>query len=1298
MQKKIIRMFTGCLAILWLSALGAADAFAYSAVQNKADNTEIRIVPTPGKVTVDGVLADWDLSGAIFMFIDEASKDAYHVRAAMMYDKDYVYIGGVWKDPNPMMNQTHFGGDVQNAWNADAIQMRFVSDPSIKSDHSTMTGARMPKEQQHFVNHINLWYSTQDQKAGYQVCYTLGFKDGVLNPDGTQGAFIKDADGKGCTFEYRIPLKALRAPRPYQGGDQVQIQFQVHWSNSKGTELKAGITDVRNPNSNRLGYMGPAAWGVGRFMEKGNVPPLKKRAVERAEGHIPVKFTMPKDGKASISIRNAAGKTIRTGIGAVPYKAGEQTWMWDGLDDFDQPVPAGTYTAKVLTHDGIGQKYICNVGVSGTPPWQTEDGTGGWAGDYWAPTFVATEGDRVVLGTGNAEAQKPTIGTDLEGKKLWPTTASGLSLALRNGFGYFGNNGNLTKFRLSDGRLSPFADGRPNAQAPVNRGLAALDDKTLVSANGTNKLFLIDSATGKLKTEVKTPVMLTGGLAVDSKGTVYAVSENAVGKVDPKAGGFKPIAKNLDEPKMLACDAEGNIYVSLQGRTMQVWKLSPKGKALQKFGKAGGRPKLNSFDPAGMLSPYAIAVDKNNRLWVAEDDRYPKRYSTWNADGTMYKDFFGSLPYSTAGDFDPGDPEKFYAYNVRYIVDYDKGTWRCDGTILRKRTEEGIELHEAAYHSGGTIAVRDGRKFMMINGYMGPGGIHLYEEVDNAWVPRLALGGGGGRGKNWKPVYAWLDTNNDGKVQSAEISAVAPTRMRKGQTIPDGWVVRSSGLHKITTGRQLAMDGNMNLISYRGDTWLEPTAPGKRDEPFDIVRLDFLGFGPKGELRYADEPRVMAHDDEGGAFNGVCADDDGSTYATLAGALLGRGDRAQASGSRIAKYGPDGKEQWRYSNVHCGFAWTSSSYTPGFVAAAFRMSSASHPDLLPVTSYYGQYYLIDKKEGLFVDALGQDQRSAYTMDHTMVLTENFNGNIFLHPKTGKTYFSGGDADCRIWELTGLDSIKRSSVTIKVDNKMLAQAMRNADQNRLAALSLQAKYAGGRKSAVLNLLAGAAADGKDGEWQGVDALPIGESEESPAQVQIGCDEKNLYARFEVKSAVPFLNKPTDFKLLFKSGSALELCLTPHLKERKVGPNNRHPMQVGDLRVLIARTKDGKLIATRYRPKIEAKDKPLAAYFETPAAGRENFDEIAQWNDLPMHYRAIKGGYVVEVAIPWSATAVKPAAGTKFLFDAGVITGNEGGTRNATRAMWSDDAPEVNVNNDIPTESRMHPNGWGLVAVE
>jgi hypothetical protein len=54
--------------------------------------------------------------------------------------------------------------------------------------------------------------------------------------------------------------------------------------------------------------------------------------------------------------------------------------------------------------------------------------------------------------------------------------------------------------------------------------------------------------------------------------------------------------------------------------------------------------------------------------------------------------------------------------------------------------------------------------------------------------------------------------------------------------------------------------------------------------------------------------------------------------------------------------------------------------------------------------------------------------------------------------------------------------------------------------------------------------------------------------------------------------------------------------------------------------------------------------------------------------------------------------------RFLADAGVIYGNTGGTRNASRAMWSDRTPEVGVNNDVPTESRLHPNGWGVIVIE
>jgi len=62
-------------------------AHAYVAIVNKTDHAEIHVVPPPGKVVIDGTLDDWDLSGAITMFIDEASKASYSVRGAMMYDR-----------------------------------------------------------------------------------------------------------------------------------------------------------------------------------------------------------------------------------------------------------------------------------------------------------------------------------------------------------------------------------------------------------------------------------------------------------------------------------------------------------------------------------------------------------------------------------------------------------------------------------------------------------------------------------------------------------------------------------------------------------------------------------------------------------------------------------------------------------------------------------------------------------------------------------------------------------------------------------------------------------------------------------------------------------------------------------------------------------------------------------------------------------------------------------------------------------------------------------------------------------
>ncbi|HUT58087.1 MAG TPA: hypothetical protein VM238_14305 [Phycisphaerae bacterium] len=59
----------------------------------------------------------------------------------------------------------------------------------------------------------------------------------------------------------------------------------------------------------------------------------------------------------------------------------------------------------MLTHQGITWHYLTSVGNSGTPPWRTPDGTGGWGGNHGQNTAVATDEKR---DDGRYEARRQT--------------------------------------------------------------------------------------------------------------------------------------------------------------------------------------------------------------------------------------------------------------------------------------------------------------------------------------------------------------------------------------------------------------------------------------------------------------------------------------------------------------------------------------------------------------------------------------------------------------------------------------------------------------------------------------------------------------------------------------------------------------------------------------------------------------------------------------------------------------------------------------------------------------------------
>ena len=1284
------------LAITLLVALLPCPraARAYVAIVNKTDHSEIHVVPPPGKVVIDGKLDDWDLSGAITMFIDEASKASYSVRGAMMYDKEFLYVGARVKDPTPMMNNYSFGGEASKAWDADAIQIFLVSNPDLKSNASLQTGGRMSPEDQQFVTTFWLWYSTQDKAPGFFSLRTLQYQNPTLNPPGVEKAIVKDEDGKGYTMEYRIPWKVLRTPREIVPGDTMQCQWQLMWGNDRGTNTRCGMTDVRRGTSGDLGYMGPSSWGTAIFEKEGNLKLVEKSSSgSRADGFIPVAFTLDKPAKVSLAICNAEGRLIRTGLGAQPYPAGPQTWMWDGLDDADKPVPAGSYTAKILTHDGIGQKFVCDVGVSGTPPYQTEDGTGGWAGDYRYPQTMAIDGDCVILGTAIAEASQPTIRTDLDGRKKFGTAVAGHAVALHKGFGYTLSAGGarITKFSLENGMLAPFTTGRPETAVPGMRpgesgqdwaarswqlhGIAAVGDQLVVSSLTDDKLFLLDLASGAPRGEAALPKPY--GLAVGPGGGLYAVSGKAVGRYDLKAQQFTAFAENLEEPKHLAVDAAGNVYVSLHGKTMQVWKIAPDGKVLLKYGIAGGRPEVGKFNPAGMLKPWNVAVDKNGRLWVAEADSQPKRYSVWNPDGTLWKEFFGSMDYSTTAYLDPAKPEFIYAQCVRYRVDYDKGTWYPDATILRKRDEAGVPLGAPDAHGGAVIRTVKGRTFFLV----GSLGLTIYEQVGDAYVPRLAsftatkekipLGKDGKPNPKAKPrptkvPSLWVDDDNDGQVEPEEVRETdAP------------WTYMWTP----------CVDAEMNLYQPIGNRWAAQGG-AKTTQPYGIARWTFQGFNDKGGLVYGKVTDVATDPDGGAVAEAIPDATNGSMVALVSGGSLERGQRPQGSGHRVVMFSPDGKKRWEYQDVHCAFAWTGDAYTPGHLTGAMVFVRGTTPDLVGVTGYYGQYFLLDKQDGLFVDALGEDQRSVYKLDQHMVLTENFNGTMFRHPQNGKTYFLGGDADLRLWELTGLDTMKRQSLQVTVAPEQVAKAAAASKQNFLAG-----QIAVGKKTAKLPRLKKAAADGTYDEWQASQPLTICMEGNRTAQAQLGYDDQSLHVRFQVSDESPFVNTPTDPRLLFKSGDAVEVNLATDLEKRPVRGQNQQQMKPGDVRIIVARTAVGDLVATRYRYVTTEKEKPNTFSVETKSSGKDTLDDVAVWTELPVNASVQKDGYVVEVAIPWKDLGIEPKPGLALSGDLGVIYGNEGGTKNAIRYLWSDKSPEVSINNDIPSEIRIHPNQWG-----
>jgi len=264
--------------------------------------------------------------------------------------------------------------------------------------------------------------------------------------------------------------------------------------------------------------------------------------------------------------------------------------------------------------------------------------------------------------------------------------------------------------------------------------------------------------------------------------------------------------------------------------------LRPDGKLLRTIGKPGGRALSGKYDPKGMFRPLGIAVDAQQRLWVAECDLSPRRISVWDAhSGQFLREFCGSTYYASSGArVNPLNPRQAFVLGNVCELDWKKGLWRVTGTLYRRTTRGSLfdlgadwvtadvrrrgdrtmllvastfccsisELHEFDARPLAAIGsvrqfYREGEKWpeLILKHLAAPRRLHELQEKFPRTFNGLARGyDGNGQDVSSmldqpgvSPYFLWIDRNGDGQVQEDEISFYSKGELNGLSRIQGNW-------------------------------------------------------------------------------------------------------------------------------------------------------------------------------------------------------------------------------------------------------------------------------------------------------------------------------------------------------------------------------------------------------------------------------------------------------------------------------------------------------------------------------
>jgi len=1224
-----------------------AVAFPSAACANdngRGRHKQLYAVPAPGTVTIDGTLDDWDLSGQIEMFVIQATRGTMNAKFAVMYDADAIYLGADVNDPSPMMNMRGPETDPFRGWDADSCQFRLTTDPKVGYpiiDESTFKYEGSPTETRDDIVHLTLWHYTETGEP--QLAMQLGMTyrkpknapRGLVPQDQFQAKYLKRPDGTGYSFEYRIPWTTLNAKAPLKAGDVVASTVQFNYSRPDGQMTAGGAAWaydlMREPG---FPFQGTACWGKLVFSPTGKVD--KKLVLEGVPPDRPLPldftYTLPEDTECTVQLFNEKNENVRILVPQQERLGGPNTERWDGCDDNGNLLPAGTYNWRGIYHKPVKAEYRFSVHNSGQPAYPTVDGKGGWGADHGSPRTVCAFNDGVLLAWDGSEYGWGVIRTDFDGKKQWGCNFDATHLAT-DGTTVFSAGGHGFTKTLGI-QLMTAQEARPiqlGGKGEINAppggddktngvtGLACDGKELFASYKSRNLVARFDPKSGAVigTWEVPAPERLAaladGRLAVISGGKVLVLKD---GKLEAT------ILEKLDEPAGIAL-FENMILVANAGKLMNVSVFDAAGKYLRSIGKEGGRPAKGKYDPLGIYMPGGITVDKTGQLWVAETTDSPKRISVWDAKtGAFKKEFFGGCDYFAYGFIDPKKPDEILAHNMLWKIDWNTYKVTPETTIWRKTEPTMVpELGSDSYSGSPKIlTAANGRQYLYGNKYAHFSGlfyrdgelfkpilslVQSYPYIGPAGIPFLDEAS-----KEYR--YFWQDQNGDFCVQAEEITPLKGTPVE-----------------------------NFNIVNVFPDLSLL-LASGHVLKPVSVEN----GV-PKYDLAKAEKCPLPV------GYSSLPLDDGGIVTYT------------PNSGLSLARYGKDGQPLWGYRGIAEWRAALNLGVTGPGKLWGMTKCMGKGGDFLVYQTYFGPNHIF-RTDGIYVGALLKDGRLMLERGQDEGQPEGQGGYFGRLDIDGKQrYFAiGGGQDSRVWEVTGLDTIRDLPGGTYVHTPELAAKAEQAQRDYKMALAAANRIVIGKDLAT----AKAVEKELENSWG--------------FKAKTARDSTSLLVEYDVISPTPLVNATPDPKLLFKGGNCLDIQLE----------NDRDE----PVRVLVTQHQ-GKPLATVYFPNVkDFKGEPTV--FNSPT-GKESFDEIRFLENVPLTTEKTEKGFRAKVAIPLEALRLKLEPGEKLKMDLGYIFGNAQGVGKAVRrAYLSNNSFSANVVDDIPNEARLEPKEWGEASVE